>query len=218
MPSDPAHPGPAQQPGPGATAVFAAHPSGSPEGGYGDRYAEDSFDYPERPSPAPAQSWSAGERPTGFVPAVGTADEESGSADVGRRAGGDRSRPAGGGRQVAARRRPALMVAAGLVVMSGFGVALSMVSDTVSTDSVPSGSGGTAQVSAPKSPTEPSLPPDATVSASPPATGGDGGDGASVAPSPTGLFPSARERGEDEHGEDGREDREREDGDRADDG
>ncbi|GAA2657908.1 hypothetical protein [Streptomyces vastus] len=213
MLTGPAHPAPAQQPDPDATAVLAADTFDSADGGYGDRYAEDSFDYPDHPSPAPAQSWSAGELPPGFASAVGAA-EESESADVGqRRADGDRSRPAGRWQQVAAWRRPALVVAAALVVMSGFGVALSMVSDTVSSDSVPSGSGGTAPVSAPKSPPESSLPPDATASVSPPAAGGAGGDGASVAPSPTGLLPSTGEQGDDEHGEDGG----REDGDRADD-
>ncbi|MGI3222644.1 hypothetical protein ACRJ4B_00170 [Streptomyces sp. GTA36] len=218
MPTDPAYPRSAEQPDPDTTAVLAADALGSAEGGYGDRYAEDSFDYPDRPSPPSAQSWSAGEQPPDIVPGVGPADEESGTAEMRqRRAGGDRTRPAGRWQQVAARRRPAMMAAAALVAMSGFGVALSMVSDTVSSDSVPSGWGGTAQVSAPKSPIEPSLPPDATASASPPAAGGVGGDGASVAPSPTGLLPSG-ERGDDEHAEDGREDREREDGDRADDG
>jgi hypothetical protein len=218
MPTDPAHPAPAPEPETDATAVLAADALGSAESGYGDRYAEDSFDYPDHTSPAPAQSWSAGAPPPGFAPAVGPV-EDSGSADVGRRrADRDRSRPAGRWQQVAARRRPVLMVAAALVVMSGFGVALSMVSDTVSSDSVPSGPGGTAQVSAPKSPNEPSLPPDATAPASPPAVGGAGGDGASAAPSPTGLLPGAGEERGDEHGEDGREDRGRRDGDGADDG
>ncbi|MFE4703505.1 hypothetical protein ACFRIC_41270 [Streptomyces sp. NPDC056738] len=217
MPTDPAHPAPAQQPGSDATAVLAAGALAPAEGGYGDRYAEDSFDYPDHPSPAPAQSWSAGEQPPGFAPAVGPA-EESDSADVGPPgADGDRSRPAGPWRQVAARRRPALMAAAALVAMGGFGAALSMVSDTLSSDAVPSGSGGTAQVSAPKSPNEQSPPPDATASASPPAAGGAGGAGVSAAPSPTGLLPSAREHG-DERGEDGREEHDRQDGDLTDDG
>ncbi|WP_328690129.1 hypothetical protein OHA74_13285 [Streptomyces phaeochromogenes] len=215
MPTDPARPAPAQQPEPDATAVLAAGAFDPAEGGYGDRYAEDSFDYPDHPSSA--QSWSAGGAPPDFTPAVGLAAEPDG-VDVGRRrAGGDRSRPAGRGRQVAVRRRPALMVAAALVAMGGFGVALSMVSDTLSSDAVPSGSGGTAQVSAPKSPTEPSPPPDATASAPPPAAGGADGDGTSAAPSPTGLLPSAREQHGDEHGDDGREEHDREDSDLTDD-
>ncbi|NEC87822.1 hypothetical protein [Streptomyces sp. SID12501] len=219
MPTDPAHPAPAQRPDPEATAVLAAASLDPAEGGYGDRYGEDAFDYPEHHSPAPAQSWAAaGEQPAGYASTADPADEESASGDVGqRRAGGDRSRPAGRGRQVAARRRPALMVAAALVVMGGFGVALSMVSDTLSSDAVPSGSSGTAQVSAPKSPTEPSPSPDATASPSPPAAGGAGGAGVSAAPSPTGLLPSAREQHGDERGDDGREEHDREDGGRADD-
>lgn len=215
MPTDPTPPASAQQPDPDATAVLALD---SAEEGYGDRYAEDSFDYPDHPSPAPTQSWSASEQSPDFAPTVGST-EESGSADVvQRRADRSRSRSAGRWQQVAVRRRPALMVAAALVAMGGFGAALSMVSDTVSSDSVPSGPGGTAQVSAPKSPTEPSLPPEATASASPPAAGGAGGDGTSATPSPTGLLPGTGELGDDEHGEDGREGRGREDGDRADDG
>ncbi|TXS48515.1 hypothetical protein EAO75_16375 [Streptomyces sp. uw30] len=217
MPTDPARPAPAQQSDPDATAVLPAGAFDPAEGGYGDRYAEDSFDYPVHPSPGPAQSWSQGGPPPDFTPTAGPAAESDG-ADVGqRRADQDRSRPAGRGQQVAARRRPALMAAAALVAMGGFGAALSMVSDTLSSDAVPSGSGGTAQVSAPKPPIEPSPAPDATASASPPAAGGAGGAGTSAAPSPTGLLPSAREQHGDEHGEGGREEHDREDGDRADD-
>jgi len=217
MPTGPASPAPAQQSDPDATAVLPAGALDPSEGGYADRYAEDSFDYPDHLSPEPARSWSQGGPPPGFTPAAGPAVESDGVAVGQRRADLDRSRPAGRGRQVVARRRPALMVAATLVAMGGFGVALSMVSDTLSSDAVPSGSGGTAQASVPKSPTEPSRPPDATASASPPAAGGAGGAGTSAAPSPTGLLPSAREQHGDERGEDGREEHDREDGDRADD-
>jgi hypothetical protein len=217
MPTAPARPARAGEPELDATAVFASAALDSAEGSYSDRYAEDSFDYPEHTSPPPAQSWSAGEQPPGFASAAPT--EESDSADEGQRGGNRaRSRTAGRWQQMAARRRPALMAAAALVVMGGFGVALSMVSDTVSSDSVLSGSGGTAQVSAPKSPIEPALPLDATASAAPPAAGGTGGDGASAAPTATSLLPGTGHQRDDEHGEDAEEDRGREDGEHVDDG
>ncbi|WP_200309264.1 hypothetical protein [Streptomyces adelaidensis] len=221
MPTDPAAPAPAPAPEPEpateATAVLAVDALNSAEGGYGDRYAEDSFDYPDRPSPAPAQSWSAGEPPPGSAPPVAPAEDSDSADGEQRRTDEDRSRTAGRWQQLAARRRPALMGVAALVVMGGFGAALSMVSETVSSDSVPSGSGGTARVSAPKSPAEPSPAPDVAASAAPPAAGG-AGDGVSVTSSPTGSVPGAGEEGDDEHGEDEREDRGREDDDRAGDG
>ncbi|MFF7794007.1 hypothetical protein [Streptomyces sp. NPDC007991] len=215
MPIDPAHSAPPREPETDATAVFGPDALGSAEGGYAARYAEDSFDYPEHASPPPSQSWSAGGQPPDVASAPGPTEESDSTGEGQRRADRARSRPAGRWQQRAARRRPVLMVAAALVVMSGFGVALSMVSDTVSSDSVPSGSGGTAQVSAPKSPTEPTLPPAATASASPPAAGGDG---VSVAPTATSLLPGAGHqrddgRGEDDREDDGSEGGEREDGD-----
>ncbi|WP_250400432.1 hypothetical protein [Streptomyces cellostaticus] len=94
------------------------------------------------------------------------------------------------------------MVAAAVLLLGGFGLALSTVSDTVSSDPTP---GGTAQVSAPKSPTGQPLPPVAS------ATAGPGiGAGASAAPTETSPLPCAGEdRGRDEEhgpGERGRED------------
>ncbi|MCX5555364.1 hypothetical protein [Streptomyces sp. NBC_00038] len=212
MPTDPAHPAPAREPATDATAVLDTEGLGPSEAGYGARYAEDSFDYP---SPAPSQSWAVGVPP----PGPGQDDNpatESDSADGGqRRAGPVGARSAGRWQQLAVRRRPALSAAAALVVMGGFGLALSVVSDTVSSNPVPGGADGTAQVSAPKSPAAPSPPSEATASAPPPA-----GSGAGAAPTasalPTGLPPGTGERRDDEGGGDGREDHGREDGDRAD--
>ena len=111
------------------------------------------------------------------------------------------------GQQLATRRRPLLALAATLVVIGGFGSALSAVSDTVTSDPTP---GGTAQVSAPKSPTEQPRLPGATASATPPGTG------AEVLPAPTGSTSATSDRRDDEHGgHGGQEDQQREDGDRS---
>jgi len=110
---------------------------------------------------------------------------------------------------VADRHRTVLLSAAALLVMGGFGFALSMVGDTASSNPVPGGADGTAQVSAPQAPT-PSRPSDATASAPPPA---GGGAGVSAAPTSTSAPPGDNGRRDDERGEQGHED-----GDGADDG
>ena len=105
---------------------------------------EDVFDYP---APSASSAWSVDEAPSTVA---ATADSPPSKAPArGRVRGWSGAREAGAWRQVAARRRHALMVAAALVVVGGFGLALSMVSDTVSTNPA---SGGTARVPAPKSP------------------------------------------------------------------
>ncbi|WP_406731641.1 hypothetical protein [Streptomyces sp. NBC_01794] len=207
----PAHPTPPGEPEIDATAVFSPAAVGAAEYGYGARYAEDSFDYP---SPAPEQSWSAGAQPPDIAQPDSSA--ESDGVDGGqRRADRAGAHPAGRWRQVTVRRRPALLVAAVLVAMGGVGIALSIVSDTLSSTPVPGAPGDTAQVSAPKSPTAPSSPPDATASASSPESGGSG---AAPAPTGTSLPPGAAGQRDDERGEDQRDEHEREDGDGADDG
>ncbi|PWI10205.1 hypothetical protein DIZ27_14180 [Streptomyces sp. NWU339] len=107
------------------------------------------------------------------------------------------------------RHRPALLIAAALVLLAGFGLALSTVSETVS--STP-GPGGTAPVSAPKTP---ALPPDATVPAKPPGNAA----GTSAWPAQTSPSPSSDDHRDDERGQDdehGQEDQGREDDDRSD--
>ncbi|MDX3523272.1 hypothetical protein [Streptomyces scabiei] len=213
MSTDPARHAAAREPESDATAVFHQPVPGSAEGSYQARYVEDSFDYP---SPAAEQSWSAGTLPPD-APQAASPGTESGTMDEGQlQADGAGTRPADRWRQVAVRRRPTLLVAAALVALGGFGGALSMVGDTLSSSPVPGAPGDTAPVSAPKSPTDtPSLPPEATASASSPEPGGDG---ASAAPTGAGLLPGTGEHRDDERGEDHREDHEREDGDGADDG
>ncbi|MFJ9712706.1 hypothetical protein [Streptomyces sp. NPDC101234] len=174
--------------------------SGAPApGGYGGRFAEDAFDYPS----STAHSWSADPAPTetgepGPEP-QGTADRRD------RKRGTERS--ADNWRQAAGRPRSVLTVAAVLVLLGGFGLALSTVSDTVTSPPVP---GSTVQVSVPKPSATQSLSPTASFTAVRP------GDAASptVAPTQSGLPPGTgedRDRG-DEHG---REDQGREDGDNA---
>jgi len=112
MPADPAHPA---------------------EGGYGVRYAEDSFDYP---SPALAESWSQSTQPLDAVPDAGLSTEAD-SADEEQRTDRGHARETIWWGQMAGRRRAALMVVATLLVMGGFGLSLSMVSSTVSSDPAP---------------------------------------------------------------------------------
>ncbi|MEW2306773.1 hypothetical protein AB0958_43770 [Streptomyces sp. NPDC006655] len=168
-------------------------------GGYGDRFAEDAYDYPS----STAHSFGAD-------PAATDTGEPSAAPPVpaGRRSPRGRAvRSADGWRQAARRPRSVLTAAAALVVLGGFGLALSTVSDTVTSPPSP---GSTVQVSVPKPPATQSLSPTAPT-AEPP------GDAASLtaAPTLTSLPPDTgqdRERS-DEHG---REDQRREDGDNAD--
>ncbi|WP_316759708.1 hypothetical protein [Streptomyces herbicida] len=94
-----------------------------------------------------------------------------------------------------------------LVLLGGFGLALSTVSYTVTSHRNP---GGTAQVSPPRSPGAQSLPPDATVSAEPPG----GAVSAATPPTPAAVPPVAGDRGDDNRRE---EEQGREDGDHVDD-
>ncbi|MFF0001579.1 hypothetical protein [Streptomyces avermitilis] len=110
---------------------------------------------------------------------------------------------------MAARHRSVLMAAAALVVLGGFGFALSSVSETVSSNPTP---GGTAQVSAPRSPTAQPLPPD--PAATPESPGGAAGTAA--VPTQTSSSPGAGED-RDRDKEHGREEQGREDGNDADD-
>ena len=195
MPIEPHHvpAAPSGEPTVETTAVL-----GRAEAGYGARFDEDAFDYP---SPAAWDARSGDESQRDSVDTAGPADEPD---TAGRAHGGGHARETSGWQQPATRRRPLLAVAAALVVLGGFGFALSAVSDTVTSDPTP---GGTAQVSAPTSPTgQPPLP-GVTVSATPPGTG------AEVLPTPTGSTSATSERREDKHG--GQEDQQREDGDRS---
>ncbi|SES31103.1 hypothetical protein SAMN04487983_10425 [Streptomyces sp. yr375] len=175
--------------------------SGAPApGGYGDRFAEDAFDYPS----SAARSESADPALTGAGEPV--AEPQASAGQQGPR--GRAVRSADGWREAAVRHRSVLTGVAALVVLGGFGLALSTVSDTVTSPPSP---GGTAQVSVPKSPTT------QPVSPAPPATTEPPGDAVSPATTPTqtSLSPGTgedRDRGE-EHG---REDQEREDGDDSD--
>ncbi|MEU5592604.1 hypothetical protein [Streptomyces sp. NPDC020298] len=183
------------------TAMLGPSISESAQGGYGDRFEEDAFDYPSlSPSPAwPSQGCSA-------APAEATAaDVELEAEAVGSR----RSRAREKSRQghTAVRNRSALTAVAAVVPLSGFGLALSTVSDTVTSDPSP---GGTAQVSAPRSPGAPSLLPEATLPAQPPGGTVD----TATPPAQTAVPPVTGDRGDDDHGE---EEQGREDGDHADD-
>ncbi|MFF4564037.1 hypothetical protein [Streptomyces sp. NPDC001435] len=175
----------------------------SARGGYGNRFEEDAFDYPS-PSPLPSQSWSSEDGPTGSAETT-VADAQSEAEASGSRR--SRARDESGWRQTAVRHRSALTAVATLVLLGGFGLALSTVSDTVTSNPTP---GSTAQVSAPKSPGSPSLPSDATLPAEPPG----GTANTATPPTQTALPPVTGDRGDDHHGE---EERGREDGDHADD-
>lgn len=198
MPIEPHHvpAAPSGEPATEATAVL-----GRAEAGYGARFDEDAFDYP---SPAAWDARSGDESQRDPVDTTVPVDEPD---TAGRAHGRGHAREAPGWRQLVARRRPLLAVAATLVVTGGFGFALSAVSDTVTSDPAP---GGTAQVSAPKSPTERPQSPGVTASATPP------GSGAAVLPTPTGSTSATSDRRADEHGGGGgQEDQQREDGDRS---
>ncbi|MEU5278569.1 hypothetical protein AB0G87_19395 [Streptomyces asoensis] len=202
MPSEREHV-PVSHPDAEQTAILDAVPGTATPRGYGDRFAEDAFDYP---SPQATQAWSAD------APSA-TADEETDTASQaptqGRARADNRARGAGTWQQVTGRHRTVLMAAAALVVLGGFGLALSSVSETVSSDPHP---GGTAQVSAPRSPTAQPLPPDPAATPEPPG----GAAGTTASPTQTSSSPSAgQDRGRDE--KHGREEQGREDGDDADD-
>ncbi|KAK1178980.1 hypothetical protein B7755_012985 [Streptomyces sp. NBS 14/10] len=200
------------------------------EGAYGARFDEDAFNYP---SPATSQAWPGDEPLPKPADAAGAADAAGSAAaatpadatapgDAARHARGrgrereheqEREREAGRWQRLLARRRPVLAVAAALMVLGGFGFALSAVSDTVSSNPSPV---GTVRDPASESPTEQPQPPGATPSpASPP------GGGAGVLPTPTGSPPSTADRHDDEddqgreEDQGRREDQQNEDGDRS---
>ncbi|MGI3224324.1 hypothetical protein ACRJ4B_10600 [Streptomyces sp. GTA36] len=209
MPTDPTDRAPAEWPGMDETAVFSTQARGSEAGGYVARYEEDSFDYP-----SPSSSWSDGEQPPDLAPGPAPSTG-AGSADEARRTEGGHARETDGWQQVAGLRRPALLAAAAMVIMGGFGLALSMVNDTVSSTPDPGASSGTAQVSAPKSPPAPVLPPPATASAPPPAGGGAGD--VTFSPTQSSPLPGTGDQRDDQREQEQQQDREREDGDGADD-
>ncbi|MFJ9563678.1 hypothetical protein ACIRQQ_27075 [Streptomyces fuscichromogenes] len=191
------------------TAVLGPSVPDFARGGYGGRFEEDAFDYP---SSSASQAWSSDDGTADFVE-VTVPKPEPGPESVAEAGGGRRSRAREESRwrHAAVRHRSAVtavMAVATLVLLGGFGLALSTVSDTVTSDPTP---GDTAQVSVPQSPgtqpgvtsspqppSTPSLPPDPTLSVTP---------GASVPPTQTLLPPSRGEEG----------DRGREDDDHADD-
>ncbi|WP_432026370.1 hypothetical protein [Streptomyces sp. 1222.5] len=108
---------------------------------------------------------------------------------------------------MATRHRSVFGAVAALVLLGCFGIALSTVSDTVTSDP---GLGGTAPVATPKSPGTQPLPPDATLPAEPPG----GGANAVTPPTQTVVPPVTDDRADDDHGE---KERGREDADPADD-
>lgn len=174
-----------------ATAVL---PAGS-QGVYGDRYEEDSFDYP-----------SSAEYRSPDVPQDDHADAAAGSSTTGKRA--SRAADTGLWQQVAGRHRTPLLALAVVILVGGFVFALSIVSDTVSAPSAPVGGVSTPTATdsvtfepAAPAPTSPVQPGGAGSVSSPP---GDGGT--AVSPSPTAVPPSASVGGQDGHRDDGRED------------
>ncbi|MEV5802350.1 hypothetical protein [Streptomyces collinus] len=179
----------------GVTAISASAVPSSAGGGYGNRFEEDAFDYP---SPSPSQAWSCDDS-VADIPEVFAAGSESRIEAGGSRR--SRVRDESRWRQTVVRHRSAVTTVAALVLLAGFGLALSTVSTTVTSNPDP---GGTAQVSAPKSPDAPSLPPDATLPAQPP---GAGTNTATLPPQTT-VPPVTYDRGDDDHGEkkQGRED------------
>ncbi|MFE1314387.1 hypothetical protein [Streptomyces sp. NPDC058755] len=183
------------------TAILGPSVPTSARGGYGDRFAEDAFDYP---SPSPSHAWSSDDSVPASTEATG-AESAPGAEEGGSRR--SRARDESGWRQTAVRHRSAAVAVAALALLGGFGLALSTVSDTVTSTPNP---GGTAQVSAPRSPGSPSLPPDPALPAQP------SGAGANTAtpPTQTAVPPVTGDRGDDDHGE---EEQGREDGDHADD-
>ncbi|MFJ9869555.1 hypothetical protein [Streptomyces sp. NPDC101165] len=188
------------------TAILGPSVPDSARGGYGDRFEDDAFDYP---SPSLSHAWSSDDGVPGPTEATG-AESEPGDEEGGSRR--SRARDESRWRWTAVRHRSAVTAVAALALLGGFGLALSTVSDTVTSTPHPS---GTAQVSAPRSPGSPTLPPDATLPARPP------GAGANTAAPPTqtaAVPPVTGDRGDDDHGDDhGEEEQGREDGDHADD-
>ncbi|MBT1093531.1 hypothetical protein [Streptomyces sp. Tu102] len=210
MPVDPSRSQPISSADMPETVVFGPVPDDGPSG-YGDRYAEDSFDYP---ASASAQDWSAGAPP---APAADPADSVSAHLDTGNGGSGTGRR---GGQaaarwpQGAGRRKPLLLAAAALLIAGGFGLARSMVSNTVSSSPTPGPASDLGQVSATQ-PVTPSAPP---VSALPPA---DSGTGPGTSAPATSAAPVTGDRHDGEREDDGREDHrddQREDSDRSDDG
>ncbi|WP_317443888.1 hypothetical protein [Streptomyces collinus] len=181
-----------------------------PNGGYGDRFDEDAFDYP---TPSPAHAGSAED--TVADPAETTVLGSESESEPGNGASGSRRNRIRDGsrwRQAALRHRPAVTAVAALALLGGFGLALSTVSDTVTSTPDP---GGTARVSAPRSPGSPSRPPDATLPTGPTGPTGPSGTGVGTATAPTGTVPPpVTGDHDDDHGE---EERGREDDDHADD-
>lgn len=107
------------------------------------------------------------------------------------------------------RHRPVLLVAAVLIAVGGFGFALSLVSDTVSSGPAPSGTAPASESTWPSAP-EP------TASEKAPPDIGAGGKGAATATRsgpPSGDAAEDEREREHERGQDGLEDHEREDGD-----
>lgn len=180
------------------TAILDALP-GAP-GGYGDRFAADAFDYP---SPSAEPAWSDGTAPAA---AAGETVSSPRRPDENRGRGDSRVREAAGWQQAAVRHRPALTAAAVVLLLGGFGFALSALSDDVSSHPTP---GGTAQVSVPKPPTAYPLPPDAPATAEQPG----GAAGTSAAPTRTSSSPGTGVGRDEAHRH---EDPGREDGDDAD--
>ncbi|WP_424882963.1 hypothetical protein [Streptomyces sp. SLBN-8D4] len=179
--------------------------------GYGDRYAEDSFDYP--PS-ASALDWSAGAPPAPTANPVGSVSAHLETGNNGSGAGRRAGRAAARWPQGAARRKPLLLSAGALLIAGGFGMALSMVSNTVSSSPSPGPASDLGQVSATQSVT-PSAPP---VSALPPTDSGTGQGTSAPATSAPPATGDRRDGGREDDGrEDHRDDR-REDSDRSDDG
>lgn len=158
----------------------------SPPESYGGRFDEDAFDYPVPPA-----------SPTDEAPVAADFAGPSHEANEERRSRRGRSREPAGRPWGAARHVRALAAAAVLLVLGGFGFALSAVSDTVSSDPDP---GGTAQVPAPRSPTAQPPPPGTAPPAEEP-----------VAPAPSASAPASGADREHRQGE-----QEREDGDRSD--
>ncbi|SEC04617.1 hypothetical protein SAMN05216532_0293 [Streptomyces sp. 2231.1] len=183
------------------TAVLGPAIPDSPRGGQGDRLAEEAFDYP---SPSPAHAWSSDDSAAG--PGTTAAAESQLRTETGARLP-TRARNHSGRQHMATRRRSVLGAVAALVLLGGFGIALSTICDTVTSAQDP---GGNAPVSTPKSPGTQTLPPNATLPAEP----RGGGANAVTPPTQTVVPPVTDDRADDDQGE---KERGREDADHADD-
>ncbi|MFF7888375.1 hypothetical protein ACH40F_45705 [Streptomyces sp. NPDC020794] len=196
MPTDPArlhrHPDLSREADTEATTVLPA----GPQGVYGNRYEEDSFDYPSS-----AEPWSPDE------PEDDHADDATADRST---TGKSASRAADTGlwQQAAGRHRTPVLALAVVLLVGGFVFALSIVSDTVSTPSAPVGG-----VSSPTATDSVTFEPSAPAISSPVQPGGAGsvssppGDGGTaVSPSSTAVPPSTSVGGQDGHRDDGRED------------